>query len=847
VHQEAYRIQVARDVSFDDLFVDTGDVPSPYSLYLPWPAPPLQSREIRYWRVRAGTNHGSTDWSAAAVVEAALLDPGDAVARFITSPIDDSAEPEAGPAPVLRRRFDIGDGVASARLYVTALGLFEMHLNGKRVGGDVIAPDWTAYKHRVPYYTYDVTGLIEQGDNEIGVLLGNGWYRGHIGFADPPQRCAYGKRLALWAQLEVVTTGGDRIVVASDPSWETATGELRYDDFYNGCIVDFRKTPDDWSRAEELDDAGLPRTFPTDAPPVRVTQVRPVASRWSTPSGTMFDVGQNCVGWLRFRIRGGTAGDEITVRHAEVLDDEGRLFTKALRSAKATDTYVLDGRGATVLEPKFTFHGYRFAEVTAPAGAEIAGVEAVVVHSDMERSGYFECSDLLVNRLFENIVWSQRGKFLSIPTDCPQRSERLGWTGDAQVFADTGCFVYDCRDFLDRWLDDLALDQRPDGAVPNVVPNPFDPHFPGAGGWGDAATVVPWSVYVAYGDATTLRRRLRSMKRWVDWCSGRLDDDGTRSPAGEGVRTGGRSIIEHGIEFGDWCDPSAGGSALDASTPRYFMATAYLARSAALVARVAGLVGDPSDATEYAALAEQVATAAGKKWGDECVTSQTGCAVALEFDIAPVTQREGIARTLAELVEREGFKIGTGFLGTPLILHVLTKHGYAEHARSMLLQRECPSWMHQILQGATTIWERWDAIGPDGAIRTGGDAPGDVSGMLSFNHYAFGAVGAWLVRDLAGLSPDEDEPGYRHIRIAPHPGNGITWARATHQSPYGPVTVHWQDRPDSFRLEFAIPPNTTASVTLPPGSGGEVTLDGRPHSDTPIRVTSGAHVVEVSR
>ncbi len=525
---------------------------------------------------------------------------------------------------------------------------------------------------------------------------------------------------------------------------------------------------------------------------MRVTEtLEPVATLTSPSGKTILDFGQNLVGRLRITVSG-QAGEEVVLRHAEILQD-GELCTGPLRTAKATDTYVLRGGGAEAWEPRFTFHGFRYAEVTGP----VSGAVALVCHSDMERTGWFSCSDPLVERLHENAVWGMRGNFLDVPTDCPQRDERLGWTGDLQVFAPTASFLYDSSGFLNSWLADLAAEQEPDGAVPSVIPSVV--HAPVAAAWGDAAVIVPWTLYQRYGDLGVLEAQFSSMCAWVDH---------VESLAGEDL------LWNSGFQYGDWLDPTAPpGRPEAAKTYPEIVATAYFARSADLVARTALLLGRTGEAERYEALATRIRRA----FRDEYITpsgrllsdSQTAYGLALRFGLLPGgEQRRHAAGRLADLLRGSGYRIATGFVGTPLVCDALAESGFLDSAYRLLLQKECPSWLYPVVQGATTIWERWDSLLPDGRV--------NPSGMTSFNHYAFGAVADWLHRTVAGLAPAE--PGYRRLRITPRPGGGLTHASARLRTPYGLAACSWTLNGERLTVEATVPPNTSAEVNLPDGT-----------------------------
>ncbi|MCD7436654.1 alpha-L-rhamnosidase [Streptomyces lincolnensis] len=815
VLQHAYEVQVATDRSFSGAS-SSGEVESDVVTDHPWPAEPLRSRTVRYWRVRVRTDLGWTAWSEPARVEAALLDDIDWTARPVHVP-SDRGRSSPGPVPLLRRELDLPAEPVSARLYVTSLGVHRTAINGRPVSDDLLEPGWTSYPNRLLYTTYDVTSLLAPGRNTVSAAVGDGWYRGHLTWHK--NRNVYGDTSALLAQLEVTLVDGSTVTIVTDDQWRGGYGDVLAADLYDGCERDLRREPLGW-RLPGFDDSGweqaaalpLPTGLTQRAhPPVRVVQViRP--ERRTLPDGTIaVDAGENITGWLRLRING-PAGSTVSVRHAEVLDGDGRLLTSILRGARATDQYALSG-GPAEVEPEFTFHGFRYAEIDASPGVTVEQVEVVVVASDLPRIGEFHCSDIRVNALYANVVRSQRGNFLAVPTDCPQRDERLGWTGDIMAFAPTACATFDSRSFLDSWLTDLSIEQRPDGAVPLVIPDvdlgelpPMELPFAGtAAGWGDAATVVPAALFDAYGRRSLLGRHYAAMRAWVEFTAGRLDEDGTWSG---------------NAQLGDWLDPAAPPEdPARATTDSAYVATAFVAHSARLLADAARVLGRTDDAERYAALHRRTADAAWRKWGDHARTTQTGCALALEFGIAPAAERAAVGEALASLVRAHGGRIATGFLGTPFVLPALTGTGHTTEAYQLLLNTECPGWLYQVERGATTMWERWDAIRPDGTIDT------EKAGtMLSFNHYAYGAVAAWLYQSVAGLRAAA--PGYRTIEIAPRPGGTLTSAGASIATPYGTASVAWSISSGTLTVNADLPPGTSGRFLPPEGWYSAQTVGG---------------------
>jgi alpha-L-rhamnosidase len=817
--QAAYELDV-RDARTDDPLWSSGRVESDASVLVEWGGPELRARRWCRWRARVwGPDGTASGWSPDATFEVGLVEPEHWTARFITPALDDEGRGGTRPSPFFRRPFSVDREVASARLYVTALGVYEVEINGCRVGDDVLAPGWSSYHHRLRYRTHDVTELVRVGDNAIGAVLADGWARGNL----IETRAVYTDRLALLAQLEVTLVDGTTVVVATDDSWVTTPdGPIRSADLYNGERYDARRELVGWS-GPGFDDADwapvttLDRSLETlcapPGPPVRrIEEVEPVAIT-SAPSGeTIVDFGQNLVGRVRIRVRG-SAGETVTLRHAEVLDG-GELATRMLRHAEATDRYTL--RGDPVgeeWEPRFTFHGFRYIGVSGwPGELRPEQVRAVVVHSDMERTGWFECSDPLLNQLHRNIIWGMRGNFVDLPTDCPQRSERLGWTGDIQVFAPTAALLYDVSGVLASWLADLAVEQTTEGVVPHVVPSVERGMVTPTCGWGDAATIVPTVLYEHYTDAALLARQFESMQRWVR-CE--------RRQAGDDL------VWSGDFQFGDWLDPKAPSNDPSAArTAPDLLATAYFAHSARLLADAARVVGDDEVAERYRSLSE----AAAKAFRDEFATprgrltsdTQTAYAIALSFGLLEPAQRAGAVRRLVAAVRDDGWTLGTGFLGTPWICHALSEHGREDVAYRLLLQTRCPSWLYAVTQGATTIWERWDAIRPDGSIHEGE--------MLSFNHYAFGAIGAWLYHRVAGLAPDPAHPGWKRFVVAPLPGGDLRSASARVVTPHGVASTSWSLEDAELELHVTVPPNTRASVSVP----------GR--REPPEDVGSGEHI-----
>ena len=802
--QASAEIEVTRGRVGNPTSTETVTLTTASGLFHPWPLSPLGSRERATWRVRVtGTDGTVSPWSSPAVVETGLLDRSDWVARPVTAP----GNARADAAPVLVRRLTVPEGTTAARLHLTAGGTYETFVDGVKVGTDELAPGWTEYRHRVLVQSHDVTAALTPGEHEIAVVLGNGWYRGHLTWAK--REAVYGERLWLLAQLELSGAEGTTIV-GTDTSWAWRPSNVTANDLYDGQDVDLRLPALGSPAAERavevlpLPEAALQPT--TMEMPTVIGEVTPVEVI-TTPSGRkVLDLGQNLTGHVRLRVTG-RAGDVITLRHAEVLE-HGEMGMRPLRGAACTDRVTLSG-GEDAVAFTLTQHGFRYVEVDGFDGddaALAAAVTARVVSSGMERAAWFECSNPLVTRLVENTRWSTIDNFITVPTDCPQRDERLGWTGDIGAFAPTALSLYDAAGFLASWVRDLAWAQTPDGAMPVVSPNVL-------GGtkltcaWGDAVTLVPWAAYEATGDRALLAASVDAMSRFVD---------------GVAAVAGPSRLWRGGFQFGDWLDPDAApDNPADAKADPDVVATAYFARSAAITARAYAVLGEDERCSHYEALAAEVRRA----YLDTYVTADglmiSDCATvyaqALAWDLLDTPRRvAGAGARLADLVRLRSFRISTGFVGTPLVPSALLKGGQAATACRLVLEKQCPSWLYPITMGATTIWERWDSMLPDGSIN-----PGE---MTSFNHYALGAVTQWLLTELAGLAVSA--PGGSALRVAPVVGHGFSRASVVRRLAVGTARVAWRLDGEQLTVRVEVPVGATAALVLP-GAAPETVGHGR--------------------
>lgn len=807
IEQQAYRIYVS---SNGKKIWDSGKVFSANSTSVK-----LEQEltdDTRYeWTLQVWDNHGNSSKKSSAGWQTGI--PSEAwTAEWISS---GSSAPS-----YFRKNAEMKGKVKKATAYVTSHGIYEAFINGQRIGNHQLTPGWTSYSKRLQYQAYDVTGLLQKGNNAIAATVSPGWYSGGMNVGAPEKRFRYGNDVSLLMQISVEYTDGRKETIITDGDWECCVpaedntakaGGITFANIYDGQTVDGRlidrnwagrEPQTSWTRKAMVLDMPKEHITATINEPVKTYEPIQAIKYIVTPKGEkVIDFGQNIVGWEKVRLSG-KKGDTVRITHAEVLDKEGNFYTENMRAAKTTSTFILNGDTEETFEPRHTFYGFRYIKVEGIEGdLDISDYQAIPISSGFDRIGHFSCSDPVINQLQRNIEWGFWDNFVDVPTDCPQRDERLGWTGDAHIFYRTATFLGKVDMFFQKWLNDLKADQKEDGRVPRVIPNTYKGSYrTAATGWADACAIIPWNQYMAYGDISILENQYESMKAWVDYMISQSEGNGW--------------LWNNGSHYGDWLfyslpnDPR-GESAV---TSRHLVAQCFYANSVDIVSRTASLLGKNDDAEYYTEVASKVREA----YMNEYVTpnglissdTQTAYVLALEFDMLPEELRSQAMDRLTKNIERYKNHITTGFLGTSYICNVLTENGRSDIAYKLLLQETCPSWIYSVKKGATTIWERWNSIMEDGSI---------IDGMNSFNHYSYGSIGDWLYRSAVGIK--EGAPGYKKIIIRPHPGGDFTQMEASTMTPYGKVAACWTAENNTLKtLEVEIPVNTTAEIYVPTSS-----------------------------
>ncbi len=845
--QAAYRVIVSSSKEKltkgeGDLW-DSGKVESPETTHVAYAGKPLQSRQQCFWKVKAWDDGGNESrWEDCEVGswQMGLLEKGDWHARWIGAPareprkikVVDTTKPEPveiaapDPSPILRKAFTIAGKLARAMLYSTALGEYEVTINGQRAGDDLLQPEWTDYTKRVQYQVHDVTGLLRPGENVIGAMLADGWYMGLLGPGDAVRQRFYGTNRRLLAQLVVELADGQLVDIVTDGSWKLLeNGPVQASDHFRGEDYDARLEQPGWDAPgfdaskwipAAVDDSVKANLVAQKNEPVRVfATLEPVAMHEQVPGRWIFDLGQNMVGWCEVEL-GGAAGQKVTLRHGEMLELDGSLHVDNLRLAAQVDTFVLDGKGERWFHPRFTFHGFRYVEVSGLAGPATAGMLAgKAFSSDPPVAGSFECSNPKLNQLWSNVLWTQRDNIASVPTDCPQRNERMGWMGDAQVFAQTGIYNMDMAAFYSKFTADMRDGQKPEGMYPDFAPHPFPPGsfaMSFGPGWADCGIIVPWRVFTSYGDKRLLEENYESMKSYVDL----IVDENPKY-----------LWNTWGSNYGDWLNgdtlKAKGYPAKGGEMPKDAYATAFYALSSGLLARIARVIGKYDDAAKYGEVRNRVVAAFnetyvekdGKIKGD----TQAGYAIALGFGLlSDEIQALAVDHLLGAIKKYKG-RLSTGFISTPHMMLELSRRGHLEQAYKFAENEEFPGWLYTIKNGATTVWERWDGFVAGRGFQD--------KGMNSFCHYSIGAVGEWLYRVVLGINFDEEEPGMKHAIIAPRPGGTLAWAKGSYDSIRGKISSSWKREGATTTYRVEIPPNVRATIDLIVPKGVDISVDGK--------------------
>ncbi|WP_459478944.1 alpha-L-rhamnosidase [Clostridium saccharoperbutylacetonicum] len=810
IKQEAAQIEVALDENFDQIIFDSGKDENIDSLGVELEIE-LKPCTRYFWKVKVWADNGESASSDIQWFETGKM--GEAWSgSWITPELDKDVH------TVMLKAFKVEKEIKAARAYVCGLGLYEIMINGAKAGNEYLTPNCNAYDKWLQYQTYDITDSIKNGQNNIEVILGNGWYKGRFGF-DGGAKEIFGDKFALLCDIVINFTDGTSSVIKTDNSWKCRESQIKFSGIYDGEFQDALFKTEKTHEVKEIN-LGFDKLKERLSLPVVIKEeIKPIEII-KTPLGeTILDMGQNMVGWIKF-ITKVPKGTEILLQYGELLQD-GNFYRDNLRTAKAEFKYIADGEVREV-RPYFTYYGFRYVKISGLSGdINIDDFTGCVLYSDMETTGHIETSNLLVNKLFNNALWSQKGNFLDVPTDCPQRDEKMGWTGDAQVFSGTAAFNMDTYAFFTKYAYDLNAEQKAyDGMVPMVVPS-INMTNGGSSAWGDAATIIPWNMYLYYGDKTILENQFDSMRSWVDYIR-RADDE-----------NGSQRLWTTGFHFGDWLglDMETPGSP-KGGTEESFIASAYYYYSSMLVTKAAKVLGKEEEAKKYEALANEVLEAIRDEYftkkGRLALKNQTAYVVALFMDLVPEEHKKRVANDLALRLSRDKGYLKTGFVGSPYICRALSENGYNEIAYKLLLNKECPSWLYPVTMGATTIWERWDSVLPDGKI--------SGTGMNSLNHYAYGSIAEWMYRNMCGINPVEKKPGFRHIKLSPMPDYRFKYAKAVFDSPVGLYESGWNLNEDgTLEFKLTIPFNATATLVLPNANIEDIYVNGNLLKDTKLK------------
>lgn len=808
--QNSYHLQISLQPDFAEQVYDSGVVVSEESAHIKVTELTLKSLTKYYVRVKVTMCDGQkSDWSTPVYFVSALCE-NEWEAAFISA--DSDADAENSKGTYVRKAFEVKGEIAEAYIVSTALGLYELYINGERIGKDELTPGFTSYNKHLVYQTYEVTDQLKNGENAIGAMIGAGWFKGKICFIE--QYNSYGKRSAFLGQLLIRYKDGSTEWIKTDETWKGNDAPVVFAEIYDGEIYDANREIQNWNKAG-LDDQSwrAVEAIPYDMSVLRaqgaakVTEIEPVSAKriFKTPEGdTVIDFGQNMTGWIHVKTSG-KAGDVIQLDCFEVLDSAGNVYLDNLRGAKEQMRYIFAEEKEVEYYPSFTFMGFQFAKISEyPGEPKLEDFTAYAVHSEMGDTGTFECSNPDVNQLQSNIRWGMKGNFVDVPTDCPQRNERMGWTGDAQIFCRTASYLMNTYHFYRKWLRDVEVDQTPEGGVPHIVPDMLGEReiddwllsqgTHSAAAWADVAVIMPWVLYQTYGDTEILRTQYQSMKGWVDFMKTHAND----------------YIWNYKLQFGDWVALDAEEGSYLGATPNDLTCTAYFAYTTGLFVKACKVLGKEAEVKAYTELYERIVAKYQQTFfeadGTMNVQTQTAHIVSLYFSLVKEEHKQAVVEGLKKLLEKENGHLVTGFVGTPYFCHALSENGCVKEAYDLLLKDDFPSWLYQVKMGATTIWEHWDGLKPDGTMWS--------ADMNSFNHYAYGAVGEWMYRVSAGIEIDDEQPGYKHIILQPHIGGDFTYAQGTYESIYGEIGSRWSIDGDIVTMKFDIPVNTTATIYL---------------------------------
>ena len=833
--QKSASIQIAADEDFATILFDSGVIDDIDSLgYVP--EMKLEPETKYHWRVTVTADNGDTSRGTA------RFETGkrDWQAQWITTPFEGDVH------PYFRKAFELPDSVQSARVYVCGLGLYELEINGKKVGDEFLTPAFNDYSSWLQVQTFDATAYLTEGPNAIGALLGNGWYKGRFGF-EGLDTGLYGEQFVLLCELVVILKDGRRLTVATGPDWKCSASPILASSIYDGEIYDANLEIPGWSSAGLLETGwspavadmtlGYERLTTRYSPAIKVMhKIEPQKLLHTKNGETVIDFGQNMTGWFAFHcdLR---KGEIVKFQCGELLQDDC-FYNENLRSAKQEFEYISNGEKAFV-RPHFTFYGFRYLNITGMEKVNPKDFEGWVIYSDLRKTGKIETSHPKVNRLFQNATWGQRGNFLDVPTDCPQRDERMGWTGDAELFSPTACFNMYTPAFFRKFIFDMMKEQdKLHGSVPFVVPNVLRPRSQteydnGSCVWGDAATVIPWTIYQFFGDKTILEEQFPCMQKWVDYIK-RQDEE----------HCGGRRLWACGFHFADWLSlDNPDTKTCFGATDRYYVASSYYYYSSLLTAKAAQVLGKTKEAEYYGKLAEEVKSAIQKEYFTEtgriAVNTQTAMVVALQMNTVPAQFRDRLICDLKSKIEEDHFHLRTGLVGTPRLCPVLSEIGSPDLAYTLLLHEDYPSWLYPINMGATTIWERWNSVLPDGKVSD--------TGMNSMNHYVYGSIVEWMFRYMCGIQPSEEAPGFKKVLLRPMPDRRLKWARAEYESPMGVYKSGWEYQPDgSLILSVTVPFNAEAEFLFPKEENARVLFDGEEITGKPTLLDAGTYTFEVT-